>query len=215
MKKFYLLVFLLFNVSFSYSQHLKISAIGNFPDTAYEAGNMDTIFITVVNTDSLIVFNDTLDIFLQAGNNAYDTMYTGADSIAPYDSVTISIINYQFTPAHFDDGDNIIVVWPAARNTPLTVDSAYTDVYFISRLAGIRSTENIPFRIYPNPSTKYLQFEQTSSPILSACIYDLSARKLKMIRDFNAPVLIEDLLPGEYIIRMTLGDGMYKILQDY
>ena len=125
--------------------HLRVSSLSRFPvaptDTAYESLSYDSIQVLVENIGNTILNADNIILYI-LGNPASgpDILYDDTNAVYTAQAGSVTPINsftYNFRPTHFDDGDNIVVVWPAARYTPHTSDSLTFHVYFVSLLAGI------------------------------------------------------------------------------
>ena len=151
-------------ISVSAQVHLRISSLSRFPvsplDTAYESSTYDSVLVTVENIGSALLNNDNITINI-LGNpaNGIDILYEDTNalySIQLGTAVTILTSGYVFHPTHFDDGDNIVVVWPAARLTPHISDSLTFHVYFVSLLAQIQKSDRDPIFIGPNPINDYI-----------------------------------------------------------
>lgn len=143
--------------------HLRITSLSRFPvapnDTAYESMVYDSILVDVQNIGNTIL-TDNISIYLQsAPANQVDTIYN--DTSATYtlqlgSSATIMSNGYRARPIHFDDGDNIVVVWPAARFTPYICDTLSFHVYFVSLVNLIKEQSASSISIGPNPSTNFI-----------------------------------------------------------
>lgn len=161
-KRFALLLLLsVFTNQLSAQVHLRITSLSRFPvaptDTAFESLVYDSIQSTVENIGNSVLV-DNVSIFLQANPaNQQDTIYDDSTVYTLQAGTSISIMSngYRPKPTHFDDGDNIVVVWPAARTTPYTCDTLTFHVYFVSLINGIKWVEN-PIHLGPNPVTDHL-----------------------------------------------------------
>lgn len=137
---------------------LTITSLENFPgmqlDTAYAALSYDSILITIKNTGSTF-FQGEADVILVAGTGVPDTLFLdsiGGTNLAPGDSVIRRPPPYQFNSVHFDDGDNIVVVWPQARTSGTLADSLLFLVHFVSLQSITEAAKNV-LQIFPNPGT--------------------------------------------------------------
>lgn len=159
-------------VSFGQSQHLGVTLVSpDYPqlpnDSAFEGPpGYDSVTITIHNADLNNVFTGTIAVVCYTDSGAgvflpVDTLIHFAGTtytIAPNSTVTITRpTDYFFDPGHYKVGSNIVVVWPVA-NGVTTIDSFYTDVFFVA-ITAIRHPlrENIFMDIFPNPCISYIQ----------------------------------------------------------
>ena len=156
-----LLLFSVFANQLSAQVHLRITSLSRFPvaptDTAFESLVYDSIQASVENIGNSVLV-DNVSIFLKANpTNQQDTIYDDSTVYTLQPGVAISLLSngYRPKPTHFDDGDNIVVVWPAARTTPYSCDTLTFHVYFVSLISGIKMIEN-PILLGPNPVTDHL-----------------------------------------------------------
>lgn len=198
-----ILLFLLLGLPFvGQGQHLRIDSIAGFPsDTASEALSYP-LQITVSNLDS-VDFQDTLDILIRSDTTlATDTLASDTVTILGFSSITMNNPNYVFSPTHFDDGDNIVVVWPQARNTSPSIDSSVYMVYFVSLAAGIPTVpyENL---FYPNPAVRYLNLGDRML-FGQVRIFDMSGRLVSKLEVNQGLIFIDDLQPGMYLVETSI-----------
>jgi len=198
-----ILLFLLLGLPFvGQGQYLRISSIAGFPtDTAYEASSY-SLQILVENIDS-VDFQDTLDILLKSDTTLVtDTLASDTVTILGGSSVMLFNANYVFSAVHFDDGDNIVVVWPQARQSAPPIDSSVYMIHYVSLTAGIPTPpfENL---FYPNPAIRYLN---VSDKMYSGQvrIFDMSGRLVSRLEAKQGLIFIEDLQPGIYLVETTI-----------
>lgn len=220
MKRFPLLLsFLLYLLSVStqaQNARLRISNLQGFPalplDTAQEGVSYDSIRITVVNSGTG-TFTDNIDVFLQggtAGQGLVDTLYqdsVGLHQIAPGDSIDLLPVHYQFRTVHFDDGDNIVVVWPAARTTGTPSDSISFHVYFV-RLSAISEAGILHIRAYPNPSSQFITLDLPSDHSLKYVrILNVHGQEIYRSSSYNGFLPVGDLPTGLYLLEAIEQNG--------
>ena len=203
-------------ISASAQVHLRVTSLSRFPvapvDTAFESFTYDSIQVTVENIGSTVLNNDNILLFIM-GNpaNGYDTMYDSPNAlftIQPGTTANITVDSYSFKPVHFDDGDNIVVVWPQARSTPSVSDTLSFHVYFISLLAEIENPANREVIISPNPVSDYILLDIPEKmslkqvriiDILGNCVYNLSSGQNY--------ISTSEWVSGIYFIEMTGSNG--------
>ena len=189
--------------------HLRITSLSRFPvsptDTAYENRSYDSIQVAIQNTSNFILNNDNIVIYI-VGNPALgvDSLYsdTALYTITPGTSTSILVPPYNFHPTHYDDGDNIVVVWPAARTTPYTCDSLIFHVYFVSLLANIDHPENSSFAIAPNPISDYIVLElPDDSGLKQVRIIDSLGRIMFTLKDGRNYIPTNEWSTGIYYLQ--------------
>jgi hypothetical protein len=210
-----ILLFILFGmmtVAASAQPHLRISSLSRFPvapnDTAYEASVYDSITIQIENIGNTAIL-DQYDVFMSAHPADRDTLYNYTDTFNTViqGGMTFVVVtnNFRFSPSHYDDGDNIIVVWPAARNTPnVTSDTLTFHIYFYSLTHSIPEEGLNPITFYPNPATDYILLQIPDKNTLKQVrIYDLSGRLLFDLPEGNSYIPISNWAKGMYLLEMV------------
>ena len=222
MKKLFYLLFLIFFVNPLFAQtHLRISNISGIPvtgipnNTVYEVNTYDSIEVTIVNDDSLLV-SDSITIYIKSGSIQFaDTLINETSiNIASGDSVTLHRSGFVFSRVYFDEGDNIVVVWPAARITHIVSDSVTFNIFFISLLASSPEFPKEEIILFPNPVSKYLSIEGlTPLEIKRVRIYDLLGKEIYNHSSIQQLIPIENLAPGMYLLNIEIKDGSMKVFK--
>ena len=220
-KLFYLLLLIFFgNVLFAQT-HLRISHISGIPvtgipnNTVYEVNTYDSITVTIVNDDTLS-FSDSISIYIKSDSIQFiDTLVNATSvNIARGDSITLHRSGFVFSHLYFDEGDNIVVVWPAARITPIVSASVTFNIFFISLLASSPETPNEEIILFPNPVSKYLSIDGLNSiEIKQVRIYDLSGKEIYTHSSIQRLIPIENLSPGIYLLNIEKRDGSTKVFK--
>ncbi len=214
------LLFVLFLSTRVTGQHLTISGIGGtfldvLNDTAFEAIPNYVFSATVMNIDSSAnTYSDTIAIYLKANSKPVDVVYPGTflDSLPPFVPIVKTNPQYHFTPNHFDDGDNIVVIWPQAISTPVQTDTFTTQIFFIS-LINVDEFESASLKVYPNPATEYLLLEGLSKISLKHVrIQDMQGRLKYEGIPSSDMISVKELSPGTYTITLERTDGKRKVL---
>ena len=135
-------------------------------------------------------------------------------SILPGDSVSLFRSGYFFSVTHFDDGDNIIVVWPQAITTPVLVDTLQQQIHFVSLLAGIDNSDRESLILYPNPASKFISFNIPDGLIIKQVrIYDAEGREIYQSSFIKNYISINEWPAGIYLIEVEKADGNKQTLK--
>ena len=220
-KLFYLLLLILCCRSLFAQPHLRISSITGIPVTGipnnvvYEVNTYDSINVTIVNEDTSS-FSDSLFILIKSDSaQIADTLVQQTFvNIASGDSIILLRSGYVFSPVYFEEGDNIVVVWPSARLKPIQADSVIFDLFFVSLLASSNNILNETIILFPNPATKYISINGLDKmDIKQVRIYDLSGKVIYNHSSMQRLIPIEDLKPGIYFIKIEIADGSMRVFK--
>ncbi|MBP6335049.1 MAG: T9SS type A sorting domain-containing protein [Bacteroidia bacterium] len=216
--KIILAAFSLFISTLCFSQaRLRITAIDNFPgqfaaDSAFAGTPYDSILITIKNTGTL-AFQGEVDVFLTAGPGVLDTLFLdsiGGTLLAPSDSVIRRPAPYFFNSVHFDDGDNIVVVWPQARTGGIPSDTTIFHVYFIS-LQSIAEFDQKQISVSPNPGTDFIRLDLAEiNQLEQVRIIDSSGRIFFQSKDHAELISIRNWPAGIYFIEVLGNQSRYS-----
>ncbi len=222
MKKLLYLLLLIFCGSSLFAQtHIRISHISGIPitglpnNTVYEVSTYDSIEVTIVNDDTLS-FSDSISIYIKSGSIQFiDTLiYATSINIASGDSIILHRSGFVFSRVYFDEGDNIVVVWPAARITPIVSDSVTFNIFFISLLASSPEFPKEEIILFPNPVSKYLSIDGLNLiQIKRVRIYDLLGKEIYNHSSIHRNIPIENLSPGMYLLNIEITDGSMKVFK--
>ena len=222
MKKLLYLLLLIFCGSSLFAQtHIRISHISGIPvnglptNPVYEVSTYDSIDVTIVNDDTLL-FSDSISIYIKSGSIQFiDTLIDAASvNIASGDSITLQRSGYVFSPVYFEDGDNIVVVWPSASSISIQADSVIFDLFFVSLLASSNNFSNETIILFPNPATKYISINGLDKIYIKQVrIYDLTGKVIYNHSSMQKLIPIEDLKPGIYLIKIELTDGSRRVFK--
>ena len=205
MKKIISFLFLSIASIFVFGQsHLRLSSVSGlpvYPSDSIIENAVYNLSILVVNEDS-VTFSDTIDVFLRSDTaNPIDTLvYNSINSIIqPLDSAVLQTGNYTAKTTHYDDGDNIVVVWPQARSIGGISDSLTFHVYFIPLNAGFDNPSENAIILYPNPFSSYIGLKMDRK------------MNLKRVRIYNelGKVCLDEASPGYLIPVSFLEPGIY------
>ncbi|HNP48167.1 MAG TPA: T9SS type A sorting domain-containing protein [Bacteroidia bacterium] len=209
------LIFWLFShASMAVNGYLTITQLNGFPiangDTAYDSRTYDSVQVMIRNIGNQAI-TDQYDVLIRGNTGITDTLYSDTSSaqlLNPGDSLQLNPSPYLFDIVHYDDGDNIVVVWPVARTTPnIQVDTMSFHVYFV-RLSGIHETPESALTVYPNPASDYLRLEFPEKNRLRYVRIFNSYGQLVLHSKVDSNLIpISDLSKGVYLIELTGSDG--------
>ena len=192
--------------------HLRIASLSRFPvaptDTAYESLSYDSIQVQIENIGNTLLNADNIILYI-VGNPALGQDILYDDTTAYYSAqagsaTPINGFTYNFRPTHFDDGDNIVVVWPAARNTPHTSDSLSFHVYFISLLAGLDPVSKDPIVVAPNLVNDFIVLDLPQETMSKQVrILDSTGKTLFNLKPGQNYISTSDWAPGIYLLQFT------------
>ena len=211
----YVLIVGLTNFTTLYAQapRLTITSITGIPT---QQG--DTITDTTRYTFSAVVqntgggaFQGAIDILAIANPQLVDTLAGDSANfiLTPGSAATLSNPNLQFRPTYYDGGDNIIVVWPAARGMVVPADSITLQLYYLRLTQSAPETRLEPIRIRPNPATDHILLETGEIKSLEwVRIYDTRGAMVRSIpRPESSLIQLGDLPAGLYLLEITQSNG--------
>jgi type IX secretion system substrate protein len=199
---------------------LAVTMIDSFPvlpDTAVE-NQLENFNITVYNMDSnAFTANDSLRIFLR---NTDTTNLTQPEQVlgsvfigtlSGNDTITFFIQGYNFTPATYRAGNNIVVVWPKIGNiTGTTYDSLQLDtIYFVPLLSvNMLSEQNQSFSLFPNPVTDEIRINSDhQNPIEYVRILNNLGQVIMFRRSAGEPLDVRHFSEGFYFLEVKDQNG--------
>lgn len=142
-----------------------------------------TVFIAIYDSS----------LFLQ---NPFDSVVVTTNSLMAGDTSGVTI-THDISPAKFMDGNNTVVIWPAAPGYQ-TTDSIIRNIFVITFQDSDEFTVN-QLNIYPNPASDYLII-QGKYEVENVRILDMNGRILLTTRK-----TILDLSPfpdGTYLLEL-------------
>jgi|GEM_PF-1983715 len=202
--------------------HLRVSALINWPDTAYN-GQILPIGATVENIGTA-AYQGPLQIVLRTDSNIFSYIY--------YNQITIFTLlpgdtlnffppgGYLFDSTVFRPGNNVVVVWPYTTQS-INVDSTLESIFFINNT--IQNTPEHPgipnLKIYPNPSSDYTFISSPDIGLESVRIFNSTGQEI--LRQEGAAssrltIQLSELPAGLYLLEI-LGSGFtrssYRIIK--
>jgi hypothetical protein len=185
------------------------------PDTAFEVQSYDSIAVLVHNFRDT-TFNGPIAIVFRAhdGQGIYQPMDTlikfvgGLTYTIPANtSINLFLPNsYNFTPASYRNGSNVVVVWPVVSLGVLGfTDSLQTCVYFVPLNSTNEFTEDDAISVFPNPAEDYLTINVSSQKLIEGVrIIDISGRVvLSPLWDDSQKIKVDMLSSGMYVLEIT------------
>lgn len=181
------------------------------PDTAFEGQNYSNFVVVVRNigTDSIAA---PIAILLKAQDSisVADTLigFTGQTyTIVPGTAINIfQNGNYDFNPANYRTGSNVVVVWPVVNGVTIFIDSLTIPCVNFFPFTGLPELDlNNAISVYPNPAEEYLTLKYPDQIFIeSVRIFDVSARLvLAPLWNDAEKIKINALVPGIYILELT------------
>jgi hypothetical protein len=138
--------------------------------------------------------------------------YTRGKNLFLHDATTGEVGSYGFM--------NNIVKAVAGYNNEMFVAGEFTQyshlkpLHYLGKIVEVTDiadvNNNINFTVYPNPADKYLTINiSVGQPLKQIVITDLMGRELikHTGNDLSNTVLVEDLLPCVYVIRVLTANG--------
>jgi hypothetical protein len=191
-----------------------ISGIPLWPTPVIDTSSY-IVSVDVFNADSANPFVDFIDIMFSANGHVPPATLVpavGMDSILPLGTVTKSNQQFQLSPVNFDDGDNIVVIWPAAQTHPGIGDSTTIHIFFLS--TGVDEINPLPVSIYPNPATEYLYLGGLNEFKLKRVrILDAIGKEVYSGIPVSELISIKNLTAGSYVIAIESTDGRQRMIQ--
>lgn len=200
-----LLLFLINGVSAQASLGFASHATPGLADTVIKSSNI-TYGVTVLNTGTqpftgnfkvMIAVLDTSLMFPVQ----FDSVTVTTNSMLAGDSVLVTI-THNVDPLYFMDGNNTVVIWPAA-NGYQTTDTIFKDVFVID-FQEIDEFADNQLIIYPNPTSDYL-YIKTNSTLEKVRILNLEGKEIFVS---DQPLIdLSNYENGLYFIELKTEDG--------
>ena len=191
---------------------LKVISISGWPDTAHCYSLVSGINITLKNTDSNFLSMGQFSILLKNADSNLshvDTLISNfSDSLSPMQTRAYQVTNYSFTPAAYNAGHDVVIVWPIS-NSAAHVDSLRDSTYFVCTAGILDNRNEKPFNIFPNPAKEvlYFQFNDAKTALKEVRIFDIIGQEINRYHPTQNSVPINTLSHGFYSIEFLLKDG--------
>ena len=205
------MLLLFINVSKA-QNHLAITGLINWPDTAYCYVPYDSIQVVVKNMSSTLTFTDNLFVYLKVlPIGPQQPIVNGTlVTLAPLASATfvISPNPYYFNPGAYAAGHDVVIVWPAAVS--ITVSDTLTSSVWVNCNTGIdKDPQEKSLSIFPNPSKETIFFKHGYAPsdIKYVRIKNMIGEELMYINPKENTFSVEALAQGVYFMEISLKNG--------
>lgn len=217
MKRLLLLPAFLIISALSTAQRLSIVGLSGLPtlpaDTAYDSISYP-VSISIANTGGG-VYTGGVDVLMQAGQNPVHTLYSDTSRIVQLTQGMVDTLfnpSYIFDAVNFDSGDNIVVVWPAARVAGTPSDTVSILIHFQQLPQGVESPVLKPISVFPNPSSSFIYLKPAQGEILER-VRILSLSGALFLDDASGAGLYRvDALPaGVYVLTAVMRDGSVRV----
>ena len=195
------------------AQSLHLDAIDGFPDSVID-GQVVGMSIIISNTGGAF-FNSDLAILIHTDSSLspvdtlfYDTSYTLQNTFT--DTI---VITHTFNAADYDEGDNIVVVWPASSQSAILVDPDSLVFPLIFRHLGV--PENDPGQevsLYPNPAAHFVNLEiDHPEKVEQVRIVDVLGKDLLNFSGAVEKFSVESLSSGIYFVEVRNKDQSFIV----
>jgi hypothetical protein len=188
----------------------------------YSGLSFSTTFITpsttivtadmyVQNLDTGFVFNDTLYIKVGVKDTLgqvfeMSTLNVGDTTINTLDSIFLDNIDLAINTSFFAEGNNTVVIWPAAPNSQ-TLDSIEL-IFFYNGINEL-TLNDINVKAGPIPAQNQLSLNDPENMIQCVRIKGLDGRVLLQERK-SKTIDVSRLPNGSYILELITAKGIVK-----
>lgn len=163
----------------------------------------------VQNLDSTFTFNDTLLIKVGVKDTLGQVFEISSNTagivvINVQDSIFLNDINLSLTTSYFEEGNNTVVIWPAAPNSQ-TLDSIELIFYYngINEL----TINNINVKVGPVPAQNQLTVNDPENKVQYVRIKDMKGRTLIQQRRAGS-IDVSNLPNGIYLLELSSKAGL-------
>ena len=219
MKKYLLILFVLaaFTIKAQVSNvHLSFGSTGVVYPSNVNEGDFISFSFWMVNRGN-IPLNSSIEMMIavedSTANSTYSTsslgLFADVDStLSPNDSLFIVVWD-NVSSARYSQGDNIVVIWPAAISPyPITTDEFIGNIN-VSTLSSVEQKQSEGFNIFPNPITDKATIK-TQQPITTFKMIDILGnvvRYAENIQDNFIAIHKNELESGIYFIEIKVGNN--------
>lgn len=199
------LIFLAQGINAQASLGFTTHATPGLADTVIKSSNI-TYGVTVLNTGTQ-PFTGNLNVMIAVLDTSllfpipFDSVTVTTNSMLAGDSVLVTI-THNVDPLYFMDGNNTVVIWPAA-NGYQTTDTIFKDVFVIDFQEIDELTGN-QLIVYPNPTSDYL-YIKTVATLEKVRILNLEGKE---IYSSNQPLIdLSKYENGLYVLELKTESG--------
>ncbi len=192
----------LFSQNIFAQPHLRITAT-TLPDTAYLDTMYTNLSITITNIGDSTFAGD-LSLFIKSSSVGI------VDTVLLNSTVTINFLSgsvtdtfeYNFRTAHFDGGDNIVVVWPVSSQSVMA-DTFNTTIHFLNTGISEPNGGTLALNVYMNPFTQtaYLSYKLPDE-VEQVRIFNSLGKEVFRFKDAVKTIDMSSLGYGIYFIEM-------------
>jgi len=212
MRKFLILLSILLAHFSAKADSLAVINAPGLPDTVL-MGDQVTYLVVTKNIDTS-AFTGPYWLYFAIDDGGpiipYDSMQQQpGGGLIPVGATDTVLRNDSILPTRFQDGGNVIIIWPAAPDVNV-VDTARFDVFVIN-FNDIPESEDLPYTLYPNPATDML-FIRSESPIEQVRIFNASGQLIKTEKNTSG-INISDISPGIYFTEITNSRGETRTIK--
>lgn len=186
----------------------------------YSGFSVSTLFISpsvtnvdgsmfVRNLDSSFSFSDSLFIKIGVKDTIgqvfeMSSVNVGPQTIPTLDSIYLPTVNFDVNTSLFMDGNNTVVIWPAAPNS-LTFDSVEV-IFFYNSINDI-IVNNLDIKLGPNPAQEFVYLGDPQNLVKQVRIRDLNG-KLVGTHKTQTMFSVAHIPNGLYTVELQLDQGV-------
>lgn len=166
--------------------------------------------VNVANVSFLYTFNDSLKVNV----GVFDTLdqmqvmhieNVGYKTIPTADSITLDTVAVNVNTSYFVDGNNTVVIWPAASGT-YTFDSLYFNFVYSSVNEAVAKDINV--KLGPNPAVETIYLGDPDNVVKQVRIRNVEGKLVRPAHT-NKFIFVGDLTEGIYLVEMQTLHGIY------
>ncbi|HYG52220.1 MAG TPA: T9SS type A sorting domain-containing protein [Flavobacteriales bacterium] len=165
--------------------------------------NVANLSFTYAFSDSLKVNVGVVDTLGQV--QVMDINNVGFQIIPMADSITLDTVGVNVNTSYFVDGNNTVVIWPAASGT-YTFDSLYYNFVYTS--VNEILTRDINVQMGPNPAAEFLYLGDPENSVKQVRIRTVEGKFVRPAHT-NAFIFVGDLNEGIYLVEMKTANGIF------
>jgi Secretion system C-terminal sorting domain len=170
-----------------------------------------TASMYVKNEDFTFSFSDTLYIHVGVLDTLGQPQYMsganmGSQTINTNDSTYLPSVNITVNTSYFKEGNNTVVIWPAAPNS-YTLDSIWLPFYYTT-VKELLANE-IPVKIGPNPASESFYLTDPENLVKHVRIQEMNGALIGTVKT-NTLTNVDRLPNGIYILRIETSVGIFS-----
>jgi hypothetical protein len=169
------------------------------------------LFNVVVQNVSLVdTFSNNLNVNVGVVDTlgqvqVMDIVDKGFQTINSNDTLTLDTVHINVNPSYFVDGNNTVVIWPAASGTYTNDSLVFTFTY-----NNVNEVENrdINIKLGPNPATESLYLGDPENMVKQVRIRTVDGKLLRKLPT-NEFIFVGNLHEGIYLVEIETIQGLH------